>query len=378
MTGKKLVVIGGGLIGGSLCLAHKRRRPAWEITCIDLPDRLASIEQAGVADHVGTIEDAPPFLEACDLVVLATPVEVILDMLDTIAPHLAPGTIVTDVGSTKTEITGKAKAILPEGVHFIGGHPMAGAEFSGIEAADPLLFNGRVFMLCPQQDTPADALLFLIDIVEDLNGRPVTIEPVEHDRIMATVSHMPHLLAIALMHAALEDDAAHGMLGKVAGQGFLDVTRIAASEFGIWGGILKTNKKAILAAVDQLERSLAIIRGVVEREDAAKLWHEVSQERRRMDLSRSLRMRGTDLRKNIDSCDEEVLKALGRRLAAVRKIGKLKKNRNAPVYDPDRERRLMKDRDQWGSALGIPRELTESLFSLVMSHSKKMQSDLVE
>ena len=240
----KVTIIGCGLIGGSLALAIKRQTSGFGG---GLPgsDR-APPGNSGGRNRGGTgrIEDAPAHVTESALVILATPVQHMAGILDLIAPHLRPGTIVSDVGSTKKQLMDEAEAKMPPGT-FIGGHPMTGSERSGVEAADPLLFSERAYVLCPYPDTPADALLFMLNLVEDLLAFPVTIDAEEHDRIMAMVSHVPQLIAVALMHAAQQQDATHTMLDTLAGRGFLDMTRLASSEFGVWRGILETNRPAV-------------------------------------------------------------------------------------------------------------------------------------
>jgi prephenate dehydrogenase len=344
---KTLTVIGCGLIGGSICLALKRTRRHWRIIGLDLEERIPAVEEAGVCDEVHPIQDASNYLPASTIVILATPVEILLSQLEMIIPHLRQGTIVTDVGSTKMRIMERARELVPQGVFFIGGHPVAGSEKSGVEAADPLLFSERVYAICPHPDTPPEALLQVIDVVEDLLALPVTIEAEEHDRIMATISHVPQLVAMALMHAALEEDATHGLLDMVAGPGFLDLTRIAASAFQNWRGILETNREAIQ--------------------------HSLSRRRRRMGLESLPRMRKPDLRSLIDRYDKQIMGAVGNRMQLVSKMGTLKHHQDHAVRDPEREQRLLAQREEWGRALDLPPTLTQELFSVILKHSVQAQ-----
>jgi prephenate dehydrogenase len=370
---KTVIVIGCGLIGGSICLALKRKRRNWRIIGLDLHERVEAIKEAGICDEVHSVEEASEYLPAATVVILATPVEILLDQLEKIAPYLEQGTVVTDVGSTKMCIMEKARKVIPEGAFFVGGHPVAGSEKTGVEAADPLLFSERVYAICPNPDTPPEALLQVIDLVEDLMALPVTIEPEEHDRIMATVSHVPQLVAIALMHAALEEDATHGLLDMVAGRGFLDLTRIAASDFPIWQGILETNKESILKSLDRFEKSLTLLRDALNSKNVAPLWEQVSQHRRRMSLESLPRMRKPDIRGLIDRYDKQIMRAMGNRMQLVRKMGALKQHQDLAVRDHEREQRLLAQRQEWGRALGLSSELTQELFSVILRHSVKVQ-----
>lgn len=371
----KITIIGCGLIGGSIALALKRRRPEYSIACIDFPERLPAIREAGIADHVGSMDELPAYLPESSMVIVATPVQSILQILERIRPLLRENTIVTDVGSTKKMIMAEAQKLMPSGVHFIGGHPMAGSERSGVEAADPLLFSDRVYILCPHPNTPPDALLSMLDLAESLLAVPVTLDPEEHDRIMAMISHLPQLISVALMQAARAGDAEHAMLDKLAGRGFLDMTRLAASDYGIWKGILDTNQDAISEAVERFNRSLADLNGGKSESEKAAAWEKAGRHRRKMAPESLTRPRKHDLRGMIDRYDKQILSALGHRVEVARKIGKLKMNQAAAVVDPDRERRMMVQRADWGISLGLPQDLIDELFSVILKHSSRMQSE---
>jgi prephenate dehydrogenase len=369
----KITIIGCGLIGGSIALALKRKRPEYTVVCLDLPDRIPAIREAGVSELVGTMEDYGTQVPDSSIVILATPVQSVLDTVSTLSPFLREGTIVTDVASTKKQIMEKAPGMLPAGVHFIGGHPMAGSEHSGVEAADPLLFSDRAYVLCPYSDTPSDALLTLIELVESLGATPMTIDPEEHDRIMAMVSHLPQLISVALMHSAQAGDAEHAMLDKLAGRGFLDMTRLAASDYGIWKGILATNAEAIGLAVSRFKKSLEFISAGMLESDAAVAWEKAGRVRRKMGPESLARPRKQDLRGVIDRHDKQILSVLAHRLNMARKIGKLKKHQAAPVTDVDREKRMMRQRKDWGQSLGLPEDLVEDLFAVIVKHSSRIQ-----
>jgi prephenate dehydrogenase len=263
-------------------MALKRKRPQCSISCLDLEHHLAEIAQAGFADYVGTLSDSILRLKDSDIVILASPVETIIEHLNAIAPHLLENTVVTDVGSTKKEIMKHARSVLPSGVFFIGGHPVAGSEKSGVRAADSMLFKDRAWVLCPFSDTPPGALLTVMDLVGDLMAVPLTIEPDEHDRVFAMISHVPQILAIALVHAALQEDVEHSLLNVAVGRGFLDLTRIAASEFDIWKGVLDTNRGPIMAMLDKFESSLNVVKQKLHSGDLSELWAKVSARRRSM------------------------------------------------------------------------------------------------
>jgi prephenate dehydrogenase len=370
MKAMKITIIGCGLIGGSLALALKKRRPDFSIACLDLPERLSAIREAGISDQVASVDDLALYAPESSIVVVAAPVDSVLSIIAGLRPFLRDKTIVTDVGSTKKQIMAEAQKLLPEGTYFIGGHPMAGSERSGVEAADPLLFSERLYALCPYPDTPPDALLSMLDFVESLPALPITIDPDEHDRIMAMVSHLPQILSVALMHAALAGDAEHAMLDKLAGRGFLDMTRLAGSDFGIWKGILETNRESIDQAIKRFNRSLSLLSGAESKEEMALIWDEAAGHRRTMGPESLARPRKPDLRIMIDRCDKQILTLLGRRIEIARKIGKLKTNQSAPILDPDREKRMMVQRKEWGKLLSLP-----ELFAVILRHSSRIQAE---
>ncbi len=371
----KITIIGCGLVGGSIALALKRSRKDCTVTCIDMAERLPAIQDAGVADRVGTMRDLGAFLPESSVVILATPVQIILDTIEAIRPFLKEGTIVTDVGSTKKNIMEEARKLLPSGVHFIGGHPMAGSERSGVESSDPLLFLDRVYVLCPYPDTPPEALLVLMDLAESLQALPVTIDPEEHDSIMATISHLPHIISVALMHAALSGDAEHGMLDKMAGRGFLDMTRLSASDYKIWKGILETNRDGIARALARFNESLSLISGLIMDQEAVLAWERAAGRRRKMGPESLPKPRKQDLRSIIDQYDRQILSALAGRVETARRIGKIKANQSKPFTDPDREKRMLKRREEWGKSLNLSGDFTDELFAVILKHCTKIQAE---
>ena len=216
----RVTVVGTGLIGGSLALALKRAFPRVQISGVDKPEVLER------ARHLNIIDTVEP--KEADLIVLATPVGDILKLLDRYATG---GTLVTDVGSTKSQICRKAERM---NVPFIGGHPMAGLESSGPEAATPDLFRNAPYFLCPVQSTPQGADSRMHQIASAIGASPHTISADEHDRLVAQISHLPQLLSTLL---ANQTDAHR----EFAGPGLKSMTRLAASPFHVWRDIFKTS-----------------------------------------------------------------------------------------------------------------------------------------
>jgi prephenate dehydrogenase len=269
---ERISILGTGLIGGSLGLAWQERRPGVTIRGHDQPEVLDTAEERGAidekaADPVTAVEDA-------DLVVLATPLANILKLLDSIADHVPEGAFVTDVGSVKQPVLDQAAEVLPDDVHFLGGHPMAGAEHAGIDHADPLLFENAVYALCLPADLENEALdgdlAPVVDLVEATGARPLPLTPERHDRLVAAVSHLPQLLAVALVNTVAESDDATTVANlplELAGGGFRDMTRIASSPFKMWRDVLVGNEGAIHDAMSQFRRTLRSLRNRLIEED---------------------------------------------------------------------------------------------------------------
>ncbi len=252
---RRVAVIGTGLIGGSIALALRDRRPDVEVVGFDrdLGQLAVAVERGAVA---ATASPADAVAQA-DVVVLAVPTGAVQAALAEVAPALRPGTLVTDVASVKGPVAEAARELLPGAVAFVGGHPMAGAERGGMAHADALLFENAVYVLTPNGPTVDPRAVWL---ARSVGARPVGLTAERHDAVVAAVSHLPQLAAVALVELASEvgDDA----LALAAG-GFRDMTRIASSPFGMWGDILTANRDAALGALDAYAARLATLRDAV-------------------------------------------------------------------------------------------------------------------
>ncbi|SHF03724.1 prephenate dehydrogenase [Desulforamulus putei] len=250
---KKVVIAGVGLIGGSLGLALTKRKLAEEVVGVDPDqDNLRLAVQLGAVRRAEVLAEAVP---AADLLILATPIGVTLGVLEMALPYLTPGTVITDVGSVKGRLVERAEAMLPAGVHFVGGHPMAGREVAGVAGAREDLFDGASYILTPTPSTDAAALARLKLLVRALGARPVELGCREHDGAVALISHLPHLLAATLVNTVAGEHTEELLL-KLAGGGFRDTTRIAASNPAMWRDILLTNREMVLEAVQKFRQQL--------------------------------------------------------------------------------------------------------------------------
>jgi prephenate dehydrogenase len=257
---KRITIIGVGLIGGSLALAIKHRFPVVHIIGVDKPQILKRALERNVIDIAErSIERAA---HSADLVIIAAPVFAITKLLPIVAKNTAPHAIVTDTGSVKRAIVEQAQKLFPNG-NFIGGHPMAGSESSGIDAAHPLLFQNAIYILTPTRATNKKSLQAVAKFFTSLDARIFTIDPATHDSIVAAVSHLPQLAAVALMNTVgKRHPNAPAHLSLAAG-GFRDMTRIASSKFEMWKDILSANQKEISKSlrlfINQLENIATIV-----------------------------------------------------------------------------------------------------------------------
>ncbi len=261
-------ILGLGLIGGSLALALRASGLAASVTGYDLdPDTTSRAAALGAIDRAA--DDAAAAVAAADTVVLAAPARSILELLDRIEPHLRPGTLVIDVGSTKRRIVERMDR-LPAGVHAVGGHPMCGKERAGIEHAEPGLFTGATFALCPTSRTDDAARRRAERLAEAVGARPLWLDAVAHDAAAAAISHLPYLLSVALVRAAL-DGAGAQTAARLAASGFRDTSRLAASDERMMLDILATNHDAVLVALDRAAAELDALRTHLASGDVAAL-----------------------------------------------------------------------------------------------------------
>jgi len=262
----KLVVVGVGLIGGSCALALKGAGAVREVVGVGRTrSNLDEARSRGIVDRAHALGDAwTAELAEADVVLVATPVGEIAPMLATIARHAGPSTIVTDAGSTKGDVVAAARAAFGASVaRFVPGHPIAGTEHSGAAAAFPTLFRERTTVLAPLAETSPSALAAVRSMWERCGARVIELDAGEHDRIFAAVSHLPHVLAFALVaQLAARPDA--GTLFAHAASGFRDFTRIAGSSPEMWRDIALANRRALAEALgdyrdmlDELARAIA-------------------------------------------------------------------------------------------------------------------------
>ena len=289
---RRLCIIGAGLIGGSIA---RRAREAGDIAAeVVVSARtgatLDRVRELGFADRV--VEDPAEAVQGADAVVLCIPVGAYAGVMRAIAPHLAPGAILTDAGSTKGSVLRDLLPLLPAGVHLVPAHPMAGTEHSGPDAGFASLFEGRYCIVTPPPGTDPAALAATREFWQRCGAMVETMDAQTHDKVVAIVSHLPHLIAFTICGTAddLSEETREGVL-KFAASGFRDFTRIASSDVAMWRDVFLNNREAVLEMlarftedaqafgrairrgeegfiVDRIQRGRKIRRGLIERHQA--------------------------------------------------------------------------------------------------------------
>ena len=266
----KILIFGVGLIGGSIALSAKKSGLASDIVGVGRnQDNLKDAIKLKLIDR--TSQDLKKDIAEAHIIIIATPVAQFPSILNTIKPHLSSQTIITDVGSTKTDVIESAKQIL--GSHysqFIGGHPIAGSEKHGAVAAHIDLFKNKNVILTPDQETSLEAKEKIGTLWKNAGAIVSNMSHSDHDKIFSTISHLPHLLAFSLVDMITQRTNANELL-KFAASGFKDFTRIAASSPEMWKDITLANKKFILEDIKHFENQIKLLKEAIEHKDAKKI-----------------------------------------------------------------------------------------------------------
>ncbi|MCL6645193.1 MAG: prephenate dehydrogenase/arogenate dehydrogenase family protein [Dehalococcoidia bacterium] len=263
MAENRIAIIGTGLIGASIGLGLAARpNRNYEIVGVDRDRTHArAAKKLGALDReVGSLEEA---VERAGMVIIATPVVAARRILEDVGHYLVPGAVVTDVCSTKAEVMRWAAEYLPENVHFVGGHPMAGREKSGPEAASASLFEGATWAVTPSPRADERAVQAVLGLIEALGAIPLYIDPAEHDQYAAAVSHVPLLASVALFRM-VRDSQGWEDAALLAGPGFRDVTRLASGDPTMARDIMLTNREAVIHWIGRLQQELSTIRAALE------------------------------------------------------------------------------------------------------------------
>ena len=259
---RQITIVGTGLIGGSLGLALKARGFRGKIVGCDRLPILERAQKKAAIDHGQT--NPNDAVRGSQVVVLATPVGAIIDLIDSLGRSLSPRTLLTDVGSTKTEVVSRARTVFGKTVpkRFLAGHPMAGREQCGVEFADAHLFQGAAWLITPVPGQNVDDGLCgdFLEWVDKIGAKIATLEPQKHDRLCAWISHLPQMVSTALAASLVDEFGEDAPLLPAGGRALREMTRISASPYSMWRDIALTNKNNIQEALLKLEQRLAHIR----------------------------------------------------------------------------------------------------------------------
>ena len=255
---QRVAILGVGLMGGSFGMALRARGLAQTVVGWDRnPDTLSLAQQRGAIDLAEP--DLALAVQDADAIFLAVPVTIAPDLLERIAPYVGPTALLSDLGSVKTEIVATGERLFGE--RFIGGHPMAGSEQSGVGASRADLFEAAAWAIVPTEAEPVlsePSLARLLTLITALNARPLLLDAATHDRLVALISHLPHVLAFALRNT-VETDLERELALQLAGGSYRDMTRVASSDPDLWRGIFQANRDFLLAALTTYEQQLTTL-----------------------------------------------------------------------------------------------------------------------
>lgn len=272
---KSIGFIGLGLMGGSIAKSIKKYHLAAEIVAYDMDQpSLIAAQNDGTIDKIATSIDAS--FANCDLLYLCCPVKVNVLMIKKILPFIKEDCLITDIGSTKSDIH-TAMAIHAPKQPFIGGHPMTGSEKSGYHAANPILFENIYYVLTPGPTTAKSHLNLMTSFVKNIDSIPIEMNPQIHDQATAAISHVPHILAATLVNAVKNMDDSNGYMHTLAAGGFRDLTRIASGSPLMWESICLANRGPILDALDATKDAIDFFYQSVQTSDAQALMDGFTQ-----------------------------------------------------------------------------------------------------
>lgn len=267
MNDEVIAFIGLGLIGGSIARGIKREAPDTKIMAyMRTRSRLDKAREDGIVDVI--LDGIGEELSECDFIFLCTPVEYNAEYLSKIQPFLKPGAIVTDVGSTKTDIH---EAVIRLGMEtwFVGGHPMAGSEKTGYENSTDHLLENAYYIITPTAQTTKDQTNRLVHIAEMIGSIPIVLDYHEHDFVTAAISHLPHIVASSLVNLVKDSDNQQGLMKRLAAGGFKDITRIASSSPEMWEQICMTNHQNLSLILERYIASLNLILGELNKKNGS-------------------------------------------------------------------------------------------------------------
>ncbi len=278
---KTLAIVGLGLLGASIAEATRKRHPGWRILGVSSPNTIKEALEFEVIDEGLGYDQVRQAVERSDLIFLCTPIDHILGMLgewESNPPKLKPDAIVSDVGSTKAEICTLGRKVFPVG-GFVGSHPMAGSEKTGLKARDAHLFETAAWIICPENDasekTATDRAV-LEKFVQGLGARTLVLHPQHHDLVVALASHLPQILSTVLAAYTGSSESLPSIL-EVAGGGFRDMTRLAGSSFSVWEPILESNRRNLEFILPTFRRELESFEVSLSKDGGKQFFDEANE-----------------------------------------------------------------------------------------------------
>lgn len=264
----KIGIVGVGLLGGSLASALKIvYKEKVSVIAFSSPRTLEKAKQTGIYSDFYTYDDLQTNSADLDIIFLCSPIKVIASHIQTLAKALPfdKQVIVTDIGSTKAHVMSVAKEAFKDrsDICFIGGHPMTGNEFKGIDAADPLLYENSIYVITPTETTPNELIHKYIDVIKDIDAIPILMDAEKHDRVVAGISHLPQMLATGLVDLISKEESP-SLSKTLSAGGFRDMTRIASSQYKMWEDIIETNKTNIKSLIDLYIEQLQLMKSAVD------------------------------------------------------------------------------------------------------------------
>jgi len=284
---KTIIIYGVGLLGGSIAMGLKASGYKGKIIGISSEKTIYDALNLKCIDEGFNYSEFEKKAQIADCIFLCAPISVILDTIQKLKHiPLTKNCIITDVGSTKKQIMEQAEKYIPSDVYFIGGHPMAGSEKRGVMAADPYLFENAVYVLSPSKNTPEIVLnKFAYFLEKNLGCKHTIMDSQTHDIIAASVSHVPHLIAVALVNLVKKIDEKIPQTLSLAAGGFRDMTRIASSPYSLWHDILDTNQSQIIPIIDQFISELTNIKEKLIKNDLESCFNKARDIRASIPLS---------------------------------------------------------------------------------------------
>jgi prephenate dehydrogenase len=268
---RRIGVIGCGMIGGSIALSLSESGN--DVFVVDLPQNekriMKQIPSVSIIGDVQGICELKP-----DVIFLCVPSDKTPEILSETAKFVLPGTVVTDVAGVKFPIMNVASESIPDDVIFVGGHPMAGSEKSGVEAAQPFLFQNAVYVLSPLRDYSHEQMQPLLEVVEQLGARILFMDALQHDKIAAAISHLPQIIAVELVNLISELSVTDENFSVLAAGGFRDMTRIASSDFSVWRDVIISNRANIANVLKAFLERLVMVNDSISEEDIGNIAHE--------------------------------------------------------------------------------------------------------